>query len=794
MTDEARLAAVLEVRLNRIDEKLSEYNRKVSNSMRKASKDIEGVNDNWAKAFNKKPNLAKALDGVFDNTRLKVLDSGVARVGLFGSALEELGPVGLGAAAAIGAVALSLAQTRAAATFADEISDVANRLHVTTDALQEYRYAIRLAGGEEKGADEALESFGVTLGKAQANLPKAVKGFTMLGFTKAQIDSFKTVEEGLVAVTGRIEKLKSDPQKDAIISQLGLDGMKPLIDEGVEAMTRLRAEAQSVGIVMDAGLVARGAEANDKFETLEKIISVQLKSAFVDLSPVLLGLLGIAADLSHEFADIAANFQAINERSTQALKDKRDQLVSSIAADNQVGFLPGAKELIAHKQGKLANINAELVRREAAAKAVAPGVPDGTSLIDPAAAAAAAAARQKALQRSAASEQAIDAATKGEIAARQELTHGIFELAGLKAAEIDAETKRANDRLRADAAQNKITQSAADAAIRLNNRAADERKAGLAAEAMVRWEDDRLSKSRELAGILDQTTGIYADLARTVAQRRALEAKVLEQQHKDRLAELNVRKDRALREDRPDDLDHVKRLIAAENENYGAASKQLTKRNQGPVADWLDRAPQSIAELNEAFQALDMQGLESLNQGLAQAIVNSQSLGDVAANVFKQLEVQVLQMLLTAGEAKLASVFGLPGFATGGHVRGPGSGTSDSIPAYLSDGEFVVNAAATRQHRKLLEQINSGRIGKFSTGGLVANAGRVPSLSASATPVVQQFFPNFSGAVMTEDLLHQFKAYADRTAGQAAMRGAQGGAALARQQAQRSATNWLGVR
>jgi hypothetical protein len=34
--------------------------------------------------------------------------------------------------------------------------------------------------------------------------------------------------------------------------------------------------------------------------------------------------------------------------------------------------------------------------------------------------------------------------------------------------------------------------------------------------------------------------------------------------------------------------------------------------------------------------------------------------------------------------------------ATGGHVRGPGTATSDSIPAYLSDGEFVMTTKAVR--------------------------------------------------------------------------------------------------
>ena len=49
-----------------------------------------------------------------------------------------------------------------------------------------------------------------------------------------------------------------------------------------------------------------------------------------------------------------------------------------------------------------------------------------------------------------------------------------------------------------------------------------------------------------------------------------------------------------------------------------------------------------------------------------------------------------------------------------------------SIPALLSDGEFVVNTAATQQNRELLETINAGRLSGFADGGL-ANL-RVPEI------------------------------------------------------------------
>lgn len=60
------------------------------------------------------------------------------------------------------------------------------------------------------------------------------------------------------------------------------------------------------------------------------------------------------------------------------------------------------------------------------------------------------------------------------------------------------------------------------------------------------------------------------------------------------------------------------------------------------------------------------------------------------------------------------------GRATGGYVTGPGTGTSDSIPTRLSNGEFVMTAAATRflGPDYLYNLMHSAQRG-YATGGLV---------------------------------------------------------------------------
>lgn len=88
----------------------------------------------------------------------------------------------------------------------------------------------------------------------------------------------------------------------------------------------------------------------------------------------------------------------------------------------------------------------------------------------------------------------------------------------------------------------------------------------------------------------------------------------------------------------------------------------------------------------------------------------------------------------SAGSGEAADAFASVFAAGGGFIHGPGSSTSDSIPAALSDGEFVVNAGAVGQPGilPLLHAIN-GTPGmgsgptrgaqRYASGGVVAGGG-----------------------------------------------------------------------
>ena len=74
-------------------------------------------------------------------------------------------------------------------------------------------------------------------------------------------------------------------------------------------------------------------------------------------------------------------------------------------------------------------------------------------------------------------------------------------------------------------------------------------------------------------------------------------------------------------------------------------------------------------------------------------------------------------------QAQIEDLKSVPAFAQGGLVQGQGNGTSDSIPALLSNGEFVVNANSTKQFLPLLEELNQRGLQRFAQGGFVLDSG-----------------------------------------------------------------------
>jgi phage-related protein len=114
-----------------------------------------------------------------------------------------------------------------------------------------------------------------------------------------------------------------------------------------------------------------------------------------------------------------------------------------------------------------------------------------------------------------------------------------------------------------------------------------------------------------------------------------------------------------------------------------------------------------------------MQGLSSLVSSIVSTIMSA--ISSIASAIASAASAAA--SLIPSGEGSGGPTYDFGGgFRSGGYISGPGTGTSDSILARLSNGEFVMRAAAVRKYGlALLQAINSGafRLPKFAMGGPV---------------------------------------------------------------------------
>lgn len=159
------------------------------------------------------------------------------------------------------------------------------------------------------------------------------------------------------------------------------------------------------------------------------------------------------------------------------------------------------------------------------------------------------------------------------------------------------------------------------------------------------------------------------------------------------------------------------------------ANIQLKTTQQG-----LNMAAQTAGAMSSAFEALGGEGEKyaAFTKSFAVMQVILTQANAIAGAVLAGTQAPWFLLPLTIATAiasvtaAIASAVGtvesteVPKYAAGGLVSGPGTGTSDSIPARLSNGEAVMTAAAVNEWGSMLSAMN------ISSGGNAINVSNLP--------------------------------------------------------------------
>lgn len=285
------------------------------------------------------------------------------------------------------------------------------------------------------------------------------------------------------------------------------------------------------------------------------------------------------------------------------------------------------------------------------------------------------------------------------------------------------------------AAQAVVEQQRAEAdkyILTLGRQVAAEREVGLQAQVnanLARLGVGATTEQRAAVEALTQSLYAQQEAERTIAETNAIrEFGVAEETPAQRLErEIQERKDllfNAYYEELISQEEYNQRVLnldkqlatqrAAAQAASNSAMRQAAAQGLDALAGIIEagggkssKAYRAVFAASRAFALAD--SIAKLAQAQAQA------LADPTAVTLPQ-KFANYAAIATAGAGLLTSLKSPANFADGGYVSGPGTGRSDSIPAYLSNGEYVMPAARTDRYRNELDAMRRGTFGGTQTG------------------------------------------------------------------------------
>lgn len=201
-----------------------------------------------------------------------------AKMAKFGSAIRV----------AFGALAIRQIATFATDTVGqiDRIAKTADKIGLTTDSLQELRFAASQSGVEQKTLDMAMQRFSRRVGEAAQGSGELVKTLEQYNIaTKDSQGNTRSLDAVLGDLADAIRNAESE-QEALRIAFKAFDSegaaLVNLMREGGKGLDEYRRKARELGLVLDEQLIRNAEEANNKLDVLNRTMSMQWTQAVAE--------------------------------------------------------------------------------------------------------------------------------------------------------------------------------------------------------------------------------------------------------------------------------------------------------------------------------------------------------------------------------------------------------------------------------------------------------------------------------------------------------------------------------
>jgi hypothetical protein len=650
-----------------------------------------------------------------------------------GRAFSLSGMAGIGLSATAAAAAL-VGSVKAAADYGDQLDNMSQRTGVAVEELARLQYAAKLSDTSTEALGKGVGNLSKLMVGAAAGGAESSKLFERFGISLRNADgTIRSTTEVLYDLADVFSVMPEGPEKTTLAmdffgKKLGQE-LIPLLNQGSTGLRAMADEAERLGLVLSAGQARKAAEFNDNLDrmsALSKSVGMALGNWMIPGINNMLSEIDAATKSSEGFIDsflktpfVLAEFQKARDAADniERLTEQIDALRAKLAdgrSDSIYGFDDGSKA----KLEKLEAERSELQKLQGKQQVNEDSETAAKRL-----------AISNQLAREVASLEQLKAIAAGKASSdilksdKERTDEQIKNAEKLRGALQSAwETSRKEAQKAAEDAQ-KLLDKAAGVRTSASDKAAELRNSGLSDE-----EKQVLAYSQAQDA---QGQGSFYAAAAGAAQ---LDGRSKDFEKYQKQAESFL--DRAMKfAEASGSADMIE---AVGNAQAGVIEKNAkAKQNEASALEAQATAQaESLAKLDT-----DIEALKKKAANIAISADISQAEGAVAALQKKLDELPASKTVTVTMQTIAAEInsAGMGGFARGGLLRGPGTATSDSIMARLSDGEFVVRAAAVNHYGSgLLSRINSMQIPRFADGGMVGGSVLdrldLPSLSSQAGP------------------------------------------------------------
>ena len=220
--------------------------------------------------------------------------------------------------AAVGIAAMATAftiATRKVITSLDNIGKTADKIGLSTDALQELRFAAEIAGVEVSVFDKAMQRSGTSMSEARDGLKTYAIAFDKLGvelFT--QDGQIRNLEDVFLDFAEALSKVEDVTERNGIAFKVfGARGlaMVNMLRDGSAGLANMRQEAHRLGIVIRQESVRAAEELNDKLTIVTHQLKTGFSEALISVAPLLIEFAEKTVALARGLQQIAGGFKAV---------------------------------------------------------------------------------------------------------------------------------------------------------------------------------------------------------------------------------------------------------------------------------------------------------------------------------------------------------------------------------------------------------------------------------------------------------------------------------------------------